>query len=79
MRVFRSIEAHGLAITRGVFRGGRDPFPFLSALSCDVFLTAEPSQAIKARRAGRASGVDHGSTAQPAPGDALGGAHRLRW
>lgn len=52
MRVFRSIDAHGLAISRGVFRGGRDPFPFLPALSCDVFLSAEPSQVLKAREQG---------------------------
>jgi 5'-nucleotidase len=52
MRVFRSVEAHGLAITRGVFRGGRDPWPFLPALSCDVFLTAEPTQVLRARETG---------------------------
>ena len=52
MRVFRSIDAHGLAITRGIFRGGRDPFPFLPALSCDVFLSAEPGQVLKARGQG---------------------------
>jgi 5'-nucleotidase len=52
MRVFRSIEAHGLAISRGIFRGGRDPWPFLSALSCDVFLTAEPTQVLRARELG---------------------------
>ncbi|MFV2062132.1 MAG: 5'-nucleotidase [Chloroflexota bacterium] len=52
MRVFRSIDDHGLAITRGIFRGGRDPFPFLPALSCDVFLSAEPSQVLKARGQG---------------------------
>jgi 5'-nucleotidase len=44
MRVLRSIEAHGLDITRGVFRGGRDPWQLLDALSCDAFLSAEPSQ-----------------------------------
>jgi 5'-nucleotidase len=52
MRVFRSIEAWGLDITRGVFRGGRDPWPFLPALSCDIFLTAEPGQVLKARGQG---------------------------
>ena len=57
MRVFRSIEAHGLAISRGVFRGGRDPFPFLSALSCDVFLSAEPQQVLKAREQGVAAAM----------------------
>ena len=44
MRVLRSVEAHGLDITRGVFRGGRDPWQLLPALSCDIFLSAEASQ-----------------------------------
>ena len=52
MRVLRSVEAHGLDITRGVFRGGRDPWQLLPALSCDVFLSAEPSQVIKAHAQG---------------------------
>lgn len=52
MRVFRSIERHGLDITRGVFRGGRDPWVMLPALSCDIFLTAEPGQVIKAQELG---------------------------
>jgi hypothetical protein len=43
MRVFNSIEAHGLAITRGAFRGGRDPWPYLPAFHCDLFLSAEPA------------------------------------
>ncbi len=57
MRVLRSVEAHGLDITRGVFRGGRDPYPLLHAMSCDVFLSAEPSQVIKAREQGVAAAV----------------------
>ena len=57
MRVLRSIEAHGLPITRGVFRGGRDPWPMLPALSCDAFLSAEPSQVLKARESGVAAAL----------------------
>ena len=57
MRVLRSVEAHGLDITRGVFRGGRDPWPLLPALSCDVFLSAEPSQVLKAREQGVAAAL----------------------
>lgn len=57
MRVLRSIEAHELPITRGVFRGGRDPWPLLPALSCDVFLSAEPSQVLKAREQGVAAAL----------------------
>ena len=55
MRVLRSVEAHGLDITRGVFRGGRDTYPLLHAMSCDVFLSAEPSQVLKAREQGVAA------------------------
>jgi 5'-nucleotidase len=57
MRVLRSVEAYDLAITRGVFRGGRDPWPLLPALSCDVFLSAEPSQVLKARESGVAAAL----------------------
>ncbi len=57
MRVLRSIEAYELPITRGVFRGGRDPWPMLPALSCDVFLSAESSQVLKAREQGVAAAV----------------------
>ena len=57
MRVLRSVEAHGLDITRGVFRGGREPWPLLQAMSCDVFLSAEPSQVLKAREQGVAAAL----------------------
>lgn len=42
MRVFNSIEAHGLDISRGCFRGGRDPWPYLGAFDCSLFLSADP-------------------------------------
>lgn len=57
MRVLRSIEAHGLPITRGVFRGGRDPWPMLPALGCDAFLSAEPTQVLRARESGVAAAL----------------------
>jgi 5'-nucleotidase len=57
MRVLRSVEAHGLDITRGVFRGGRDPWPLLPAMNCDVFLSAESSQVLKAREQGVAAAL----------------------
>ena len=52
LRVFRSVEHYELDITRGVFRGGRDPWLMLRALSCDIFLTAEPSHVLKAHDLG---------------------------
>jgi 5'-nucleotidase len=52
MRIFRSIEAHGLPITRGIFRNGRELWPFVHTLGCDVYLSADPNQVMKARLAG---------------------------
>jgi 5'-nucleotidase len=57
MRVLRSVEAHGLDITRGVFRGGRDPYPLLRAMSCDVFLSLEREQVLKAQEQGVAAAL----------------------
>ena len=57
MRVLRSVEAHGLRITRGVFRGGREPWPLLAPLSCDVFLSTEREQVLKAREHGVAAAM----------------------
>ena len=45
IRVFNSIEKYGLEITRGVFSGGGDLTPYLSALNVDLFLTANPEDA----------------------------------
>ncbi len=40
LRVFKSAEHHKLPITRGVFMRGRSPFPYLTALKADIFLSA---------------------------------------
>ena len=40
MRVFRSAQAHGLAIERGVFTQGGDPFGYLRPLGAHLFLSA---------------------------------------
>lgn len=45
IRVFNSIDQYGLAITRGVFTGGGELVPYLSALNVDLFLTANPTDA----------------------------------
>lgn len=42
LRVFRSVETHGLTVTRGVFTRGRDPWPYLSPLRANLFLSANP-------------------------------------
>lgn len=52
LRVFNSIEAHGLNITRGFFTGGEDIVPYLKALDIDLYLTASDSSAKMAIDAG---------------------------
>ncbi|HRN75350.1 5'-nucleotidase [Ottowia sp.] len=40
MRVFRSVAAAGMAVERGVFTQGRDPFRYLRPLGAHLFLSA---------------------------------------
>ena len=40
LRVMRSIEAQGLAITRAVFTQGRSPYEYIEELSMSLFLSA---------------------------------------
>ena len=41
LRVFNSIEAHGLGITRAAFCGGEPPWRYIAAFGCDLFLSTE--------------------------------------
>ena len=52
VRVFKSIAHHRLPIERGVFRGGRDPWPYLAAFNCSLFLSAESKAVVEALSAG---------------------------
>ena len=52
MRLFSSIDAYGLAITRGAMTSGRDPWPYLGALQCSLFLSANPDDVFHARAQG---------------------------
>ncbi len=40
LRVFKSIEHHELAISRAAFCGGFDPWRYIRAFHCDLFLSA---------------------------------------
>ena len=49
LRVFNSIEAHNLGITRAAFCGGEAPWRYVSAFGCHLFLStnaADVSQAL---------------------------------
>ena len=39
LRVFNSIKAHGLDITRAAFCGGESPYRYISAFGCNLFLS----------------------------------------
>ncbi len=55
LRVFNSIEHHGLEITRAAFTGGRSPFEYASVLGAHLFLSAEPEDVARALQAGVAA------------------------
>jgi len=60
-RVFRSIEHHGLSITRAAFLGGKEPWPYIAAFNAALFLSGDQANVEEAIRhgcpAGRVLGV----------------------
>ncbi len=56
LRVFNSIQHHGLAISRAVFVSGRDPFRYLGAFNTALFLSANPEDVRKAIMQGAPAG-----------------------
>ncbi|WP_378957041.1 5'-nucleotidase [Pelosinus sp. sgz500959] len=55
LRVFNSIEKHGLEITRAAFSRGRSPYKYLQAFNTDLFLSANPEDVMLALENGCAS------------------------
>jgi 5'-nucleotidase len=55
LRVFNSIEHHGLDITRAAFTGGRSPFEYASVLDAHLFLSADSDDVARALQAGVAA------------------------
>jgi len=43
LRVFNSIEHHGLGITRAAFTGGGPPYRYMNPFGCHLFLSARPA------------------------------------
>src|SRR5215471_13444473 len=41
LRVFNSIQAHGLNIARAAFCGGERPYRYVQAFGCDLFLSTD--------------------------------------
>ncbi|MFI8835048.1 5'-nucleotidase [Streptomyces afghaniensis] len=65
LRVMRSIEAHGLAISRAIFMQGRSPYRFMPALNMSLFLSANETDV----REAVALGLPAGRVLGPAAAD----------
>lgn len=57
----RSIETHGLPITRAVFTQGRSPYKYMPAFGMKLFLSAEPRDVAEATELGFPAGQVVGS------------------
>lgn len=56
LRVMRSIQAHGLSISRAVFMQGRSPYEFMPAFNMSLFLSANDDDVREAVAAGLPAG-----------------------
>jgi 5'-nucleotidase len=55
LRVFNSIQHHGLTITRAAFSSGDPPYKYVAAFGAHLFLSAEPGDVRAALEAGYAA------------------------
>lgn len=55
LRVFNSIQAHGLEITRAAFTSGESPYRYVAPFGAQLFLSAEPEDVRAALDAGYAA------------------------
>jgi len=56
-RFYRSCKSHGLAITRGAFLNGKDPYPYISAFNAALFLSANERDVRSGVEAGMPAGL----------------------
>ena len=61
LRVFNSIEHHGLDIVRAAFSSGASPYPYAEAFGCDLFLSTEAEDVSRALDSGIAAATLLGS------------------
>lgn len=55
LRIFTSIDHHGLAISRAAFSGGANPYEYIAAMGAHLFLSADHSDVRKALESGIAA------------------------
>ncbi|BCN66527.1 5'-nucleotidase (plasmid) [Prescottella equi] len=64
LRVMRSIQYHGLPITRAVFRQGRSPHKFMPAFNMSLFLSGNDKDVRQAVAAGHPAGLVLGNAVE---------------
>ena len=57
LRIFRSIDSHGLSISRAAFTSGSSPYSFIPAFNVSLFLSANPNDVLNAIEAGYPAGT----------------------
>ena len=67
LRIFNSIQHHGLGIQRAAFTNGETPYRYIAAFAADLFLSARPDDVRGALDAGVAAAAILPSA--PSPGD----------
>ncbi|HEV2332957.1 MAG TPA: 5'-nucleotidase [Gammaproteobacteria bacterium] len=55
LRIFNSIQHHGLDISRAAFTNGASPWRYVEPFSANLFLSAEPADVVQALDAGHAA------------------------
>lgn len=55
LRIFNSIDHHGLTISRAAFSGGTNPYEYISALGAHLFLSSDHNDVRKALESGIAA------------------------
>ncbi len=68
LRIFNSIEHHGLNITRAAFTGGESPYGYVSAFGAHLFLSADPRDVRQALDGGVAAATILSSAAESPAG-----------
>ncbi len=71
LRVMRSIEAHGLPISRAIFTQGESPYEYIGALSMSLFLSGEEQSVRDAMTAGFPAGLVMESDSTPRDDDTV--------
>lgn len=84
LRVFNSIDKHGLDVVRAAFTSGKSPYCYAEAFGCDLFLSADAEDVAGAIASGTAAatllmaGAAAAPDGGPAPTSAAGTAETLK-